>query len=67
MVDLHGAQVRPFLRQLVANSVDKLQKPGKALYTCMLNAITALDFGRNRSFTPSLFGVKALGISSIEE
>lgn len=38
VVDLRGAQVREFLRQLVANSVDKLQKPGKALYTCMLNA-----------------------------
>jgi len=38
VVDLHGAQARAFLRQLVANSVDKLQKPGKALYTCMLNA-----------------------------
>jgi len=38
VVDLHGAQVRAFLRRLVANSVDKLQKPGKALYTCMLNA-----------------------------
>jgi aminomethyltransferase len=38
VVDLHGARVREFLRHLVANSVDKLQKPGKALYTCMLNA-----------------------------
>jgi len=38
VVDLHGGQARPFLRQLVANSVDKLQKPGKALYTCMLDA-----------------------------
>lgn len=38
VVDLHGAQVRPFLRKLVANSVDKLAKSGKALYTCMLNA-----------------------------
>jgi aminomethyltransferase len=38
VVDLRGARVREFLRQLVANSVDKLQKPGKALYTCMLNA-----------------------------
>jgi aminomethyltransferase len=38
VVDLHGVQVRPFLRHLVANSVDKLHKPGKALYTCMLNA-----------------------------
>jgi aminomethyltransferase len=38
VVDLRGSQVRGFLRSLVANSVDKLQKPGKALYTCMLNA-----------------------------
>jgi len=38
VVDLRGARVREFLRRLVANSVDKLQKPGKALYTCMLNA-----------------------------
>ncbi|MCL1635339.1 glycine cleavage system aminomethyltransferase GcvT [Luteimonas sp. SX5] len=38
VVDLRGARVREFLRYLVANSVDKLQKPGKALYTCMLNA-----------------------------
>ena len=37
VVDLRGDQVRPFLRRLVANSVDKLKKPGKALYTCMLN------------------------------
>jgi len=37
VVDLRGAKVRDFLRELVANSVDKLQKPGKALYTCMLN------------------------------
>ena len=37
VVDLRGANVRPFLRHLVANSVDKLQKSGKALYTCMLN------------------------------
>ena len=38
VVDLHGVRVRDFLRRLVANSVDKLLKPGKALYTCMLNA-----------------------------
>lgn len=38
VVDLAGARVREFLRHLVANSVDKLQKPGKALYTTMLNA-----------------------------
>ncbi|MFC5570026.1 glycine cleavage system aminomethyltransferase GcvT [Lysobacter yangpyeongensis] len=38
VVDLRGAKVREFLRRLVANSVDKLKAPGKALYTCMLNA-----------------------------
>ena len=38
VVDLRGTRTREFLRSLVANSVDKLQKPGKALYTCMLNA-----------------------------
>ncbi len=38
VVDLNGARVREFLRNLVANSVDKLKVPGKALYTCMLNA-----------------------------
>ena len=37
VVDLTGARVREFLRHLVANNVDKLQKPGKALYTTMLN------------------------------
>ena len=37
VVDLSGAQARPFLRKLIANSVDKLQKPGKALYTAMLD------------------------------
>ena len=37
VVDLHGAQARPFLRRLVANSVDKLKQPGKALYACMLD------------------------------
>jgi len=38
VVDLHGDQTRPFLRKLVANSVDKLKASGKALYTCMLDA-----------------------------
>ena len=38
VVDLHGENVRPFLRGLLANNVDKLQAPGKALYSCMLNA-----------------------------
>lgn len=37
VVDLHGAQTRAFLRYLLANNVDKLQQPGKALYSCMLN------------------------------
>jgi aminomethyltransferase len=37
VVDLHGANARPFLRRLLANSVDKLKKPGKALYACMLD------------------------------
>lgn len=37
VVDLQGERTRQFLRELLANSVDKLQKPGKALYSCMLN------------------------------
>jgi aminomethyltransferase len=37
VLDLQGANVRPFLRGLLANNVDKLQVPGKALYSCMLN------------------------------
>lgn len=37
VVDLRGDQVKPFLRRLLANSVDKLKVPGKALYSCMLN------------------------------
>ena len=37
VVDLHGADVRGFLRHLLANSIDKLKVPGKALYSCMLN------------------------------
>ena len=38
VVDLHGADVRAFLRRLLANSIDKLKVRGKALYTCMLDA-----------------------------
>ncbi|NMM35979.1 MAG: glycine cleavage system aminomethyltransferase GcvT [Glaciimonas sp.] len=38
VVDLQGANARAFLRGLVANNVDKLHIPGKALYCCMLNA-----------------------------
>ncbi len=37
VVDLEGANVRSFLRGLLANNVDKLQTPGKALYSAMLN------------------------------
>ncbi len=37
VVDLTGGDVRGLLRILIANNVDKLQTPGKALYTCMLN------------------------------
>jgi aminomethyltransferase len=37
VVDLHGPRTRDLLRHLVANSVDKLKAPGKALYTCMLD------------------------------
>ena len=38
VVDLEGENVRPFLRALLANNVDtKLQTPGKAMYSCMLN------------------------------
>jgi len=36
-VDFRGAAARGLLRRLLANSVDKLQSPGKALYSCMLN------------------------------
>ena len=38
VLDMKGDQVRSFLRKLFANSVDKLTKPGKALYSCMLTA-----------------------------
>jgi aminomethyltransferase len=37
VVDIEGVNVRAFLRGLLANNVDKLQVPGKALYSCMLN------------------------------
>ena len=36
-VDVLGAGARAFLRRLLANDVDKLKTPGKALYSCMLN------------------------------
>jgi aminomethyltransferase len=37
VIDLRGDHVRAFLRFLLANNVDKLALPGKALYTCMLD------------------------------
>ena len=37
VVDLRGREVRSFLRHLLANDVERLKKPGKALYSCMLN------------------------------
>jgi len=36
VVDLGGDRVREFLRHLLANNVDRLTTPGKALYSCML-------------------------------
>lgn len=37
VVDLLGANVRPYLSRLLANDVSRLVEPGKALYSCMLN------------------------------
>ena len=37
VLDLAGPDCRNFIRYLVANNVDKLQVPGKALYSAMLN------------------------------
>ncbi|WP_427307262.1 glycine cleavage system aminomethyltransferase GcvT [Cupriavidus sp. H39] len=37
VIDIHGADARMFLRQLLANDIGKLRSPGKALYSCMLN------------------------------
>jgi len=36
VVDVSGADARAFLRRALANNVDKLRAPGKALYSCML-------------------------------
>jgi aminomethyltransferase len=38
VVDLAGAHARDFLRRMLANDVLRLTAPGKALYSCMLNA-----------------------------
>ncbi len=37
IVDLKGDKVRDFLKYLLANNIDRLKQPGKALYSCMLN------------------------------
>jgi aminomethyltransferase len=37
VVDVSGADARAYLQQLLANDVGRLQLPGKALYSCMLN------------------------------
>ncbi len=37
VLDLKGDKIRDFLKYLLANNVDRLQKSGKALYSCMLN------------------------------
>ena len=36
-VDVSGPQSRSFLRTLLANDVDRLESPGRALYSCMLD------------------------------
>lgn len=38
ILDIRGSKARDFLRYLLANDVAKLTKPGKALYSGMLNA-----------------------------
>src|SRR5271154_3125903 len=37
VIDIHGTEVATFLRSVLANDVQKLNKNGKALYSCMLN------------------------------
>ena len=36
-IDLEGAGAHDLLHKLIANNVDKLTEPGRALYSCMLN------------------------------
>jgi len=35
-IDVSGSEAAAFLRHALANDVDKLQKPGRALYSCLL-------------------------------
>lgn len=37
IVDISGPQAKVWLQRLLANDVDRLKKPGQALYGCMLN------------------------------
>lgn len=37
IVDVTGPEAKPYLRRLLANDVDKLKEPGKAIYSAMLN------------------------------
>ncbi|ASP40231.1 glycine cleavage system protein T [Bacterioplanes sanyensis] len=37
IVDIHGSDAKAYLQRLLANNVDKLKTPGKALYSGMLN------------------------------
>ncbi|MFO1469079.1 MAG: glycine cleavage system aminomethyltransferase GcvT [Steroidobacteraceae bacterium] len=37
IIDLAGAGARDYLRRLLANDVDRLRAPGRALYSCLLN------------------------------
>lgn len=36
-VDISGAAAKSFLSRLLANNIDKLTTPGRAMYSCMLN------------------------------
>jgi aminomethyltransferase len=36
VVDVEGGEARAFLRGALANNVDKLKEPGRALYSCLL-------------------------------
>ncbi len=37
VVDIQGESAQAFLKYLLANNIDKLKEPGKALYSCLLN------------------------------
>jgi len=37
VVDVHGENTRGFLQSVLANNIEKLDTPGKALYSCLLN------------------------------